>query len=364
MCYHPWVGLDISPQGGLKPCCKYTNNIAASLNEYNNSNELKDLRAQFLNGIKPPGCIRCWQDEDAGLPSKRQLDWEYVFNNTAPPIDKLAVLSVPMGNTCNLACRTCNSAFSSKWVADETKLKDHFPIVVHKHHKFYKDLEFMQGIIDSASNLIRVEFPGGEPLLTGVEQHLEFLDHVPYGASLHYATNGTIFPSDKFISRWKKYRHVDIQLSIDGVGKHFEYNRHPADWSECSSNYGKFKELQQLNSNIQLSISHTVSIFTVMYLPEMFKWCLKNKMPLPYLGPLLTPSHYSITTFPQHVKDAISKKLSNPKFEKVVKYMMAADNSKEFATTMKYVTLLDEQRNQSFAETFPELYQLIKGYTC
>jgi hypothetical protein len=37
---------------------------------------VKDLQTQFLNNVRPAGCIRCWQEEDAGIKSKRQLDYK------------------------------------------------------------------------------------------------------------------------------------------------------------------------------------------------------------------------------------------------------------------------------------------------
>ena len=35
-----------------------------------------NLQKQFIDGKKPAGCMRCWKEEDAGIKSKRQLDYE------------------------------------------------------------------------------------------------------------------------------------------------------------------------------------------------------------------------------------------------------------------------------------------------
>ena len=365
MCYHPWVGLDISPQGDIKPCCKYATNIASNLHDYKNSTELKTLKEQFLKGEQPAGCARCWEDEDAGLNSKRVLDFKYVFKEQVPDLNKTAILSIPFGNTCNLACRICYSYSSSKWVTEEKKLQSFIPIdKIYSHTQFYRDKAFMDEIQKLSSDLILAEFPGGEPLLTGATEHLGYISSLPKTASLHYFTNGTIFPNDKFLNEWTKFERVELQLSVDDFGRRFEYNRWPGNWAEVSSNISKFIQFSNANKNIVINVGQVVSIFTVYYLPEFLIWCLKSKLPIPHFTILKDPLHYSITTFPRPVKEAIAAKLSNPKFEGIVKHMMSADNSKEFETTMKYVTLLDRQRNQSFAETFPELHQLIKGYTC
>ena len=153
MCYHPWVGLDISPQGEFKPCCKYKNTVATNIQDYELSTEILQLREDFLLGRKSPGCERCWRDESAGLPSKRTLDNEYIFQNTRPDLSSLKVISIPFGNTCNLACRTCSSHSSSRWTAEAKKLTEFYPdIPIFEHAKFYQDPEFMQNILDRGRN--------------------------------------------------------------------------------------------------------------------------------------------------------------------------------------------------------------------
>ena len=271
MCYHPWVGLDISPQGGFKPCCKYPHSIANNLYDFQNSSELKELRNQFMQDQRPDVCKRCWDEEDAGLPSKRQLDWQYVFHYKIPDIKSIKILNLSFGNSCNLACRTCNSAASSSWISEAKKLQQYQPdIKIYKHQRFYQDEEFINGIKSISGDLIHIELPGGEPFLAGIDEHLDFLDFLilngSKNTSLHYTTNTTIFPDDRFWSRWEKFKKVDIQLSIDGINSQFEYMRWPAVWVDVENNIRSY--INKKSSNIQISISHTVSIFNVFYLPE------------------------------------------------------------------------------------------------
>lgn len=367
MCYHPWVGLDISPQGEFKPCCKYKYVLGKTLEDYRNSKELANLQQEFLNGQEPEGCSRCWRDEDANLPSKRVLDNTYIFQNQAPPLDSLKVLSFPFGNTCNLACRICSSYSSSKWVRTEQELKKTFnEIKVHAPNNFYKDSQFLSSIKDSCRDLIHLEIPGGEPFFADKEIHYNFLNHFenPSQVSLHYITNGTKYPDGDIIKLWDKFRQVDIQLSLDGVNQQFEYNRWPSNWADVSLNLTRYLNLRDSKNNIKFSISHTVSIFTVYYLPEFLDWCEQYKLPSPYLGLLTKPSYYNITVLPHEVKTVIADRFkSHPQLNPIVEDMRANDNSNQLDITLKYVKMLDRQRNQSFAETFPELYQLL-GERC
>lgn len=368
MCYHPWVGLDISPQGEFKPCCKYNKSIANSVDAYINSHELATIRKQFDAGETPEGCARCWQDEDAGLSSKRMLDNEYVFQNQVPNLNSIKVLSIPFGNVCNLACRICSSYSSSKWASESTKLKEYFPdIKIFEHNRFYKDPNFISKIKELTKDVIHVEIPGGEPFFADKDIHMDFLNHLRlHGSekiSLHYITNGTIFPDNSIFEIWKHFKKVDIQLSIDGTESIFEYNRWPAKWSNVESNLKRYVEYRNSNNNIQLSISHSVSVFTVYHLPDFLNWCETNDLPAPYLGLVSRPAHYNITILPEEAKTAITERFRNIELLNPVVNAMWAHNIEELDNFVKYVKILDTQRNQNFADVFPELYQLL-GEKC
>jgi len=369
ICYHPWVGLDISPQGQFKPCCKYNNILADNLEHYQTSQDLADIKEQFLSGDRPAGCQRCWDDEDAGLPSKRQLDWQYVFDNTKPNLDSLAVLSFPFGNICNLACRVCSSYSSSKWYDETRRLQKKIPnIPLFPPTRFYQNTKLLNSIKEISENLTHIDFPGGEPFITGVDEQIEFLKFLvannARNISLHYTTNGTTFPCDEFWKLWKEFKHVDIQLSIDGTEQHFEYNRWPAVWSDVLTNIKQFQIKQQQESNLQLSISHCVSIFTVYYLPEFLTWCDSMQLPEPYLGMVSSPGHYDIRALPGQAKDKIREKLSSSSLENIVQYMNSEDLSSNFSDSIKWINVLDEERGQDFKQVFLEFTKVLKEAQC
>jgi len=356
MCYHPWVGLDINPQGQFRPCCKFSSSLGNSLDEYLNNPKLKQLKYDFQIGKRPIECSRCWSDEDAGLASKRTIDNEYIFKGEEPQLKDTKVLSLPFGNTCNLACRTCGSASSSRWAQEEKKLQNKFDITIYSHQQFYKNKQFIDNIKKVSSELIDITFLGGESFVAGIPQQLEFLDYIltkdPTKISLTYITNTTVFPSEEFWSRWSKFKNINIQLSIDGIDSKFEYLRWPAKWKQC---YDNIKQYQQ--RDIQLSISHTVSVFNVYYLPEFFAWCKEQNLPVPYIGMVTNPPQYNIKNLPQQIKDKIQFKL-NGQFETVINYM---NRTKLDTNITEWIKELDLMRSQNFAKTFPEIKDLIIG---
>lgn len=370
MCYHPWVGLLIDPQGEFRPCCKYLNSMGTNIEEYQSSLELEQLKADFNSNIKNVGCQRCWDDENAGLPSKRQIDQKYIFNEGIPNLDSLKVLTFSFGSSCNLACRTCSSSASSAWIQQERILKQHIPnIQIYDHKKFYKDSQLIDQIKSMSLDVIHFEFIGGETFLAGIEEHLKFLDFIltldHKNISLRYITNGTIFPSFEFWDRWKHFRNVDINLSIDGIGNRFEYIRWPGKWETLLHIVKQFNDKSKELSNIKLSVSHTVSVFNVYYLPEFVIWCLQTGLNMPYFGLVSSPNYYDIRSLPIEVKNKITEKLLRyNKFNNVLQYMNSLDLSINFNETIKYIRLLDQQRSQSFNETFLELNQLFKELKC
>lgn len=367
-CYYPWVNIDINEQRNYRPCCKYNNLIANNLRDYQNSPELAQLKQDFLDGKKPEGCVRCWRDEDAGVESNRQRYWKTTLEETVPDLDKLKSLSMPFGNICNLTCRTCKSYSSSKWLNEDKKLKKHFP--EHKvwpHNKYYQTSNFLEEAKSLSKHLVLLEIPGGEPFLTGLDVQLEYLDflieHNAHNITLHYTTNVTLFPQPELWERWSKFKKVDIQLSIDGIGSVFEYTRYPGNWDEVYINIKKYQQKQKENDNIHLSISHTVSALNIFYLDKFIQWCRDEELPKPYLGTVHKPAHFNTKILSKETKKYLTNWLTQSDTLPVIAFMNSEDNQNLLEIMLKYVTIVDGYRNQKFSESMPEYYELLKS-TC
>ena len=95
-----------------------------------NSNSYKKARLEVLDGKKPKACLRCYAEEAKGMNSKRVEEIknypEYTIDVAREVTDstgymkdvQLEFVELRLGNTCNVACRTCNPASSSKWRND------------------------------------------------------------------------------------------------------------------------------------------------------------------------------------------------------------------------------------------------------
>jgi len=370
-CYNAFLGLDISPSGTLKPCCKFGDNsipqfdIKEGISRYKHSEFLKNLQEQFINDKRPKGCVRCWQEEDAGVKSKRQLDYERHetnFNQHDTSTTIFKNISLAFGNLCNLACRICGPTSSSKWSTEMKKIDGKNYAI----YEWFRDPKIMSDIWEHTQQAIHFDIPGGEPLLTHIQEHFDLLNKFKENGSskkisLHYTTNGTNYPKDSHLEIWQAFREVDIQISIDDIKERFEYNRWPAKWDTVYENVKKFQKLKDKEKNIRLSISFTVSAFTILYADEFFSWCLAEGLPEPWMGRLHSPTYYRCSVFPAHVKNAIKKKLSSskhPEVKKLIKYL-ELDDHEHFNEFKRWVAVLDSKRDQNFHRTFSELSKYI-----
>lgn len=365
-CYSPWTNIDISPQGDIAPCCKFTVskynerfNIARNnIDEYRNSKMLTQIKQEFEQGQWPAGCERCQLEESHGVKSKRVLDaerWAEHYHSYQHS-QGFITASVAFGNTCNLKCITCGPYSSSRWAQEHQDLFGH---TIH-HFKFYKE-NFVSDLTALAPNLVHIDIPGGEPFLSGVAEQKQLLQHYidtnqAQNISIHYTTNVTTYPDEDWWRLWCHFRDVDIQLSLDGTEQRYEYIRYPATWAEVSNNIKRYQ--QQCAGNIRLSVSHTLSAYNVYYLDEFFDWCYTNNLPTPWVGRVHRPEPMRPTVWPDTTRQMIADKLKNSQYPEVQTWanVLESDNdSDQFDQFRQRVIQHDQYRGTDFAQTFPEM---------
>jgi MoaA/NifB/PqqE/SkfB family radical SAM enzyme len=319
------------------------------------------VQSEFEQQQWPKGCERCQIEEENNIQSKRQLDWErwnqyYQQCN----IDQTTFLtaSIAFGNTCNLTCITCNSTPSSRW---QQEYRTIVGVDVKPYH-FYKE-SFVNDLINHAPNLIHLDIPGGEPMISGIKEQKKLLSYYidtnqAQHMSLHYTTNATLFPDSEWWDLWQYFKEIDMQLSIDGVGERYEYIRYPASWIDLTNNVEKYLQYQNQKHNLRLSISHTVSAYNIYYLDEFFKWIYNVGLPRPWLGRVHNPLHMRPTVWIDNVKQLIIKKLANSEYEDVRIWgdlISHSDDSEHFQLFQQRLHAHDQYRGTNFKQVFTEL---------
>ena len=385
LCILPWIHIETTPLGNIRPCCKSLEFVRddnegslhlskATLEDAWNSQFMQDLRAKFLAGERPASCERCWKEEAAGTKSKRLIDNERfsqhvdrVYGTVAPPP---VYFDLKLGNICNLKCRSCSSYSSSKWVEEERSVPGKQGLAI-THAELGKWIDtnpkFWEYIDRNLGQVKFFDFTGGEPFL--IREHFELLERcVEQGhashISIHYNTNGTIFPGEKTQRLWSHFKKVEVMCSIDGIGKRFEYLRHPAQWSEVIRNLERF----QMDPHIHFTLCHTVSVLNVFYLDEFFKWA-KSKGFEFWLNTLHEPIHYNVQRLPRPQREAIAARLKKirPHTKELKKSLKAlhsyllidSDEPTALEEFYHWTNISDEFRAENFSRTFPEFHEVL-----
>ena len=386
-CVLPWVSLETSPIGTVRPCClaeeeikdelgnKYKL-IATDLDTVQHSEYMKKLRSAFLAGEKPSTCRKCWNEERAGRTSKRMHtlnrlkhiipDWEWTQDATP-----LLFIDFKLGNICNLKCRICGSWSSSQFAAEEIKFEGKDNI----HYQMLKDgawprenQSFWDNLVPVMKHVRYMEFTGGEPFM--IQEHFDLLQRlvdagVAKDVEIHYNTNGTHFP-ERGEDIWKHFKTVEIAFSIDDVGPRFEYQRMNAVWDEVVANIDLFRNLKRRSQNIQLQVCSTVNVFNVMYLEDLAHWIDKQNFDFVYWNMLHEAYYLSVGTMPDKAKQIAKQRLSKAnvqephrtEFDRIIDFIENGVSLDGNILRMK-VSDVDWRRQQNLFDCHSELADAI-----
>jgi len=255
-CPAPWTHLYYHINNAT-PCHLIRNNLKLGPNDYLKSNWLKKLKKDFINGLVPEACSGCKTREDRGLKSSRGAFWKFYNVGNSPYIDispfSLEDETLPLAleirttNLCNFKCRMCGEHSSSE-IAKEHQTHS-IPLILNS--------EPMSGSIWSAPathveelkqlclNIDSLVLTGGEPLL--IKEYYSILDflidnNLNEKITIIVYSNCSVY-NPHFVDRLLKFKEVKFIMSIDGVGKTAEYQRHGTDWDIVKNNIIKFNSL-------------------------------------------------------------------------------------------------------------------------
>jgi len=390
-CVLPWISLEASPIGTVRPCCLADDEIlddagrkfelsTANFRDIQNSNHMRSLRQQFLDGEQPQTCRKCWTEERAGRTSKRmhtldRLKHMGISAEWTQDAKPLMFLDLKLGNICNLKCRICGSWSSSQFATEEIgflprdQQKKSHAYTMLRAGAWPRDNPQFWDQIDAVLNDIRyIEFTGGEPFM--IEEHFAMLQGmvdrgIAGQVEIHYNTNGTQYP-EQAEHIWRHFKTVEIAFSLDDVAERFEYQRSNAVWADVCANLDRFRDLKEIYSNIELQVCTTVNIFNVRYLGDIAAWLEHNResFSFVYWNMMHDAWYFSIGCLPDHAKTVISAYLDSvdtiyrSEFDRIRDFMNRGASTDGFMTRMK-IADLDRKRNQDLRSVAPELAWLI-----
>lgn len=306
---------------------------------------------------------------------------------TSQPVSEYPFdFQVILTNACNLKCRSCGSSHSTEWYKE---LKTMTPETVGEIGNYLYPLphgqagdrkgEFISSMEDWLPFVKRIEIVGGEPFYTkNWENAWNFM--IEKGKAqdiiLNMSTNATIINEPLVRRIAENFKRVGIGLSIDGMGKTFEYLRKNAIWDEVTKNLIKFNEINldyQAHNKTFFNYTYTTSWINAYELPEFHDWIREYTPSFNiWMNIIHSPEHMCLYMIPKISKDRIKKKWLSydwGKFQKdidgMISYMYSKQPSKsEIKKVYKRYTILDKYRTEStfdvVKDNFPELEEFFE----
>ena len=351
-----------------------------------------------------------------------RVDVKNLIENTAedgsvPP--QLAYIDLRFGTKCQLACVMCSPHDSSGWVKD---WKAMFPAVEnaslketmqwenkgsyngssynwHKQNpvfweQFYKQMPSMQ----------QIYFAGGESLI--IEEHYEILEEairqgVAKDLELRYNSNGVEWREDLF-DLWKEFKLVRFHYSVDSIEQMNDYIRYPSKWDRTREVFHILDK--ETSDNVEVTVACAVQALNIYYIPDFIRWKLEEGFEKVNMWPfgagginyhfVYHPPHLNVKVLPKWFKEECRRKYEEfypwweanwekgvpswykgkvdyekwrtasygiDRLEGMLKFMESEDWSVRLPEMKEFLQLCDQQRDITFAETFPEMKDIFNG---
>lgn len=403
ICAVPWMHLNFEPNGKVVPCCLTSayNYFAGDLNEQSieeiwNSNNMKQMRMQMMQGEEPNICSKCFDRERVTGESGRI----YQNKEFSHVLKKISEITLPDGtatemkleywdfrfsNLCNFKCRSCGPRYSSAWVPDAKQLgwiseQDKVLNIDGVNDK--TNFDFLQ---DQVQHVKKIYFAGGEPLL--MPEHWKILEMLVenkrFDVKISYNTNCSVLSYGKknVLDYWKlwEFPKLEVWPSIDEIFERAELIRSGTVWTKVENN---LKEITK-HDNIVIRPGMTIGAWNVFRLPEIVTYfaeigVLKEKLKFKnfFINLLETPQHYHVHILPDNFKEETIKKIDrfiekhNTEYKTDIghlfthiKHELTKPHCKQSAMKFLEITSqLDRIRNESTFDVIPEMNILREMY--
>jgi hypothetical protein len=291
-CYFPYslITFDV-PADRVSWCCKQTEgNTLSSYNpkEYFKDPVLSDLRSSLNNNIKHPLCKSCWDAEESGIQSWRQLEGVIPshINDIKDYTKQVTRLEIKLDNTCDLACIYCGPWDSTTWQRENKnykfynyKPKNYSNPILHE-----KILQTIREVGRHNRNL-EIGFVGGESFLSknvkdgNVRKYIdEFYETATVDScvTLKFVSNANtplkILKKTINVLEATKQSYpnltIHVALSIESTGIYTESSRFHSNWHTVDNNLNIWLSKKW----IHVSINTAFNALTIVDLPNFVNY--------------------------------------------------------------------------------------------
>jgi len=350
-CVLPFYGYEFTtPSPGGTHCCLLPK-----------GHDIEEVRQDILDKKRSKWCASCWKLEDAGLISDRLLknsamdfyidkDIRFIEQDVRDGKYSLQLLKVRSSNLCNAACVTCGTGSSTLWASFERQagISD------------VKYASVSRNVIDSIeySKLVSLSLLAGEPMyekLTFVMLQ-KLANSNNFDCFIQITTNGSIAPDGERRELLQKFNNLNFNVSIDGIGKVFEYMRYPLKWEDIKNN---INNLRELTNNV--SVSYTTSNINVLYHHDTVNWFKDNNLNY-HFNPVIFPAYFRPGALLSAVKQIIFDKFGRTDDLNFFIGNHTEQDDKDFTRMLAVIKQQDSMKNISIKDYLPEFYNLIQDH--
>jgi len=405
ICAIPWMHLNFEPNGKVVPCCLTSahNYFAGDLNtdsieEIWNSDNMKTLRKEMIDGKEPKICNKCFDKEKVTGGISGRTD----HNNKFPEVlDEIPNITLDDGtcttmdlkywdfrfsNLCNFKCRSCGPRYSSAWVPDAKKLgwiNEQEKVWHIKETEKVTNVDFLRQSVDKVKSIY---FAGGEPLM--MPEHWEILDMLVeakrFDVKIQYNTNMSLlkYKKKKVLDYWTQWDFgmIEIWPSIDEIGDRAELIRSGTVWSKIKAN------IQEVASypDIKMRPGLTIGAWNIFRIPEIVDelinlGCIRRHEYMQhnnwFVNLLETPVHYHVSIWPDKERQIIIDYLKewivdyNKQYDTNIQPLMdhilsELEKPWNITAAKEFVRMsqeIDEIRGESMYDTIPEMIIIKKA---
>ena len=215
---------------------------------------------------------------------------------------------------------------------------------------------------------------GGEPLINPM--HDEILDLLiesgqAKNIGIHYNTNLQVNKIETYIDKWKEFRTIHLQASIDGCDEVYNYIRWPGNWEKVHRNLLKLVEFGD-DDKIRVSISTTIQNTNALNIPKLIEKCqtMQGKAVPFFFIPVVGTCTLDVT--PKHIiqkgidiLESMPSRDQIPIADLLANYYDALKKPIDIKKVTEYFNeqkMFDQKRDQNLFETVPYFIELAEEY--
>lgn len=343
-CHSPWYEFHVYWDGTLGFCCQAEHKSYSkaeesiynvrnmSIREWYNSLPMRDARMRMFGNVHNTTCTGCYHAEEHSGTSRRVRcnQKSAIFTKTnffesyeqspgyskftrshthngeydGMPID----IHLDFGNHCNLTCKMCSPSASSSIASQYVKwgIKDAAQYVGTDWTRDDAVWNKVLNELVEIPNLYNIHLMGGETLISPrFEQFVDFLiEKKKFDLMISFVTNGTLF-NQELLTKLKKFKRVGIELSIECITEHNQYQRQGTDTALVLKNINRYLENCD-GEKITLTLRPAIGLLTVGYYHTLLRYCLENNI-IAKSQMVFDPAYFDPRILPEDIKSVYKK---------------------------------------------------------